>query len=140
MDSEVRCSAWEGEWRMVEALKLGGEVLWGDHWESRYIWPAFEYAENGSRFAYESLQADRDMGSMDDFGEADIVAQPVGVFDTETGKLVLVENADPILSEGQNYALSSDGRRFAILRRGAIEVFDLPAVEKQGVSESAGQR
>jgi hypothetical protein len=30
------------------------------------------------------------------------------------------------LSAGQNYALSPDGSRFAILRDGAIEVYDLP--------------
>lgn len=125
------CPPHGGDGSSVVALKLNGAVLWQDHWASRYIWPTFEYAEDGSRFAYESLQANRDIGSMDSFGEADIVAQPVGVFDTETGKLVLVENADPILSEGQNYALSADGRRFAILRRGAIEVYDLPPVGKQ---------
>jgi hypothetical protein len=117
----------------VKVMKIGGGELWEDRWASRYIWPTFAFAENGSRFAYGSLQANRDIGAMDSFGEADIVAQPVGVFDTETGKLVLVENADPILSEGQNYALSADGRRFAILRGAAIEVYDLPPVEKAEV-------
>jgi hypothetical protein len=31
-----------------------------------------------------------------------------------------------VLSAGHNYALNSDGTRFAILREGAIEVYDLP--------------
>jgi len=124
----------------VVAMKMGGEVLWWDKWQSRYIWPTFEYSEDGSRFAYESMQADRDIGTMDEFGEADIVAQPVGVFDTDTGRLVLVEDATPILSEGQNFALSADGREFAILRGGAIEVYDLPAVEKQPAGKSASER
>jgi len=39
-----------------------------------------------------------------------------------------VKTATPILSAGQNYALSADGRRFAILREGAIEIYDLPPV------------
>lgn len=124
----------------VAAMKLGGELLWRDRWESRYIWPTFAFTENGSRFAYESMEADRDIGAMDSFGEADIVAQPVGVFDTETGKLVLVEDANPIMSEGQNFALSADGREFAVLRNGAIEVYDLPPMGKQQVSKSASQR
>jgi hypothetical protein len=55
-----------------------------------------------------------------------VVSQPVGVFDTNTGKLALVKDASPILSAGQNFALSADGRCFAILRKGAIEVYDLP--------------
>lgn len=125
---------------LVVALKVGGRMLWAEHWDSRYIWPTLSYAQNGSRFAYETLATNREIGEMDSFGEADILAQPVGVFDTETGKLVLVKDADPILSAGQNFALSADGRRFAILRGGAIEVFDLPAVEKQQASESASRR
>lgn len=113
---------------MVSALSLAGGVLWQGHWQSKYIWPSFDYSEDGSRFAYESLQMNRDIGTMDAFGEADVVAQPVGVLDTETGKLEMVRDASPVLSEGQNFALSKDGRRFAILRDGAIEVYDLPPV------------
>jgi hypothetical protein len=63
---------------------------------------------------------------MDPIDETNIVNQMVGVFDTQTGQLRLVKNATPILSAGQNYALSPDGLRFAVLRDGAIEVYDLP--------------
>lgn len=112
----------------VSALSMQGGVLWQDHWDSKYIWPHFESSEDGSRFAYESLEMNRDIGSMDYFGEDDVQSQPVGVFDTRTGRLALVEDASPILSAGQNFALSADGRRFAILRNGAIEVYNLPPV------------
>ena len=127
----IGCPANGSDGNTVVALKVGGGVLWQDKWSSRYIWPTFAYAQNGSRFAYESMQANREIGAMDSFGEADIVGQPVGVFDTDTGKLVFVTNADPVMSEGQNYALSANGQRFAVLRNGAIEVFDLPAGSKQ---------
>ena len=70
----------------------------------------------------------RDIGTMDAFGEDDVVGQPVGVFNTKTGAMVLVKDASPVLSAGQNFTLSADGRRFAILRNGAIEVYDLPPV------------
>jgi hypothetical protein len=112
----------------VTAFSLQGTPLWQDRWEPRYIWPTFEFAENGSRFAYGSLQLNHAIGTMDPFGEDDVVAQMVGVFDTDTGKLALVKNATPLLSSGHNYALSADGSRFAILREGAIEVYDLPPV------------
>lgn len=133
------CSPNSGATVLVNALSSQGGVLWQDRWDSRYIWPSFDYAENGSRFAYESMQADRDVGVMDSFGEQDIVAQPVGVFDTETGSLVLVRDASPILSEGQNFALSADGRRFAILRNGAIEVYDLPPVVEKVEARAKGK-
>lgn len=113
----------------VTAMSLAGSVLWQGLWQSKYVWGTFDVAENGSRFAYGSLEMNRPIGVMDSFGEADVVSQPVGVFDTETGKLLLVRNATPILSGGRNFALSEDGRRFAILRAGAIEVYDLPPLK-----------
>jgi len=124
----VGCPPKGGNDHVVSAISLKGDVLWQDRWKPRYIWPTFDYAEDGSRFAYGSLQINRDIGSMDFFGQEDVVAQMVGVFDTESGKLELTKDASPVLSAGHNYALSSDGRRFAILREGAIEIYDLPPV------------
>ncbi len=124
----VGCPPKGGSDHLVSAISLKGDVLWQDHWKARYIWPTFDYAENGSRFAYGSLQINRDIGSMDFFGQEDVVAQMVGVFNTQSGKLELTKDASPVLSAGHNYALSADGRRFAILRDGAIEIYDLPPV------------
>jgi len=123
------CPVHGGNGDEVRAISLdNGEVLWGDYWQAKYIWPHFKLAEDGSRFGYESLEMNRDIGTMDAFGEDDVVGQPVGVFNTKTGDMVLVKDASPVLSAGQNFALSADGRRFAILRNGAIEVYDLPPV------------
>lgn len=115
-----------GDDHIVTAVDLEGKKLWEQRWESRYIWPTFQLAQNGSRFAYSSLQVSHPVGTMDPVDESNIVSQMVGVFDTETGHLVLVKNATPILSAGQNYAISPDGSQLAILRDGAIEVYDLP--------------
>ena len=41
---------------------------------------------------------------------------------------MLVRDASPVLTAGQNVALSPDGKRFAIVRNGAVEVYDLPPV------------
>jgi len=122
----VGCPPKGGSDRLVNAISLTGQVLWQDHWKQRYIWPTFDYAEDGSRFAFGSLELNRDVGFMDAFGQDDVVAQMVGVFDTHTGKMLLAKDASPVLSAGHNYALSRDGRRFAILREGAIEIYDLP--------------
>jgi hypothetical protein len=124
----VGCPPKGGSDHMVSAISLTGQVLWQDHWKQRYIWPTFDYAEDGSRFAFGSLEINRDIGFMDYFGEEDVVAQEVGVFDTRSGKLELAKEASPVVSAGHNYAISRDGRRFAILRDGAIEIYDLPPV------------
>ncbi len=117
-----------GNDHQVSAVNLDGRMLWQQRWESRYIWPTFQLTQDGSRFAYSSLQVSHPVGTMDPIDESNIVNQMVGVFDTQTGQLRMVKNAMPILRAGQNYALSPDGLRFAILREDAIEVYDLPPV------------
>jgi hypothetical protein len=118
----------EGDDRPIDAISLDGRELWRDRWENKYIWGWFTYAQNGSRFAYESIQVTHPVSAFDAIDESDIAAQLVGVYDTDSGKLVLVRDASPILTAGQNVALSPDGTRFAVLRNGAIELYDLPPV------------
>lgn len=113
----------------VFAVNLAGKELWQDTWQQKYVWPYFDFAENGSRFAYETVEINVPMsvvGSTLDLDE--IVGQMVGVYDTETGKLQLVRDVSPELTAGMNVALSPDGRRFAVLRHGAIEIYDLPPI------------
>ena len=137
----VHCSAnrMEGN-KVVTALSADKGILWIEQWQEKYVWPRFAFATDGSRFAYESLEMGRDVGLMDSFGEEDVKGQPVGVFDTESGKLQIVRNASPILTGGTNFALSDDGRRFAILRDGAIEVYDLPPVPEEAAKVEKKQK
>ena len=119
-----------GDTRTVVAVSTAdGSRLWQNQWANKYVWGWFTYAENGSRFAYESLEVNRPVSAFDALDSQDVAAQVVGVYDTDTGHLVLVRNATPVLTAGQNAALSPDGRRFAVLRHGAIEVYDLPPVQ-----------
>lgn len=132
----VGCPPKGGSDHLVSAISLTGQVLWQDRWKQRYIWPTFDYAEDGSRFAFGSLEVNHDIGFMDYFGEEDVAGQMVGVFDTTSGRLELAKDASPVLSAGHNYALSRDGRRFAILRDGAIEIYDLPPVPVETAASS----
>jgi hypothetical protein len=45
------------------------------------------------------------------------------------GKLDLKAYATPILDAGGNVAISPSGRRVAVLNGGAIDVYELPAIE-----------
>lgn len=120
----------DGDDHSVTAISDEGKWLWQARWENKYVWGWFATAENGTRFVYESLAVNRPISTFDALYPEDIQAQLAGVYDTESGKLVLVENASPVLTAGQNVALSPDGMRFAILRDGAIEIYDLPPVEE----------
>jgi hypothetical protein len=114
--------------RQVIAVSTKDGELWRDRWQNRFVWGWFDSAANGSRFVYESVQVNRSISTFDALYPEDVQAQMAGVYDTESGKLVLVRDASPVLTAGQNVALSPDGKRFAILRNGAIEVYDLPPV------------
>ncbi|MGC2639197.1 MAG: hypothetical protein WA294_18570 [Acidobacteriaceae bacterium] len=114
--------------RPVVAVSTASGELWQERWLNKYVWGWFTSAENGSRFAYESDEVSRPISVFDSLDPEDISQQLVGVYDTASGKLVLVRDATPVLTAGQNVALSPDGKRFAVLRHGAIEIYDLPPV------------
>jgi hypothetical protein len=119
------CSG-DGQDHPMTALNLAGQPLWNQWWQARYVWHTIAYAENGSRFALGSLITDSPDPTPAALDPQSVQGQIVGVFNTLTGKLVLVRDAQPIVSAGQNFALSADGRQFAILRRQAIEVYLVP--------------
>ena len=112
--------------QLEQVFSLDGRTLWQQRWGSRYVWPTIEVAENGSRFAYASIELAHPIGTLDPVDGTMMVRQLVGVYDTATGTLRLVRVATPMLTAGGNYALSPDGSRVAVLSDGVIEVYDLP--------------
>jgi hypothetical protein len=118
--------AGDGADHLMTAVDLNGNKLWQQWWQARYLWHTMAYASGGSRFALGSLMTDRPLATLSPASINDVERQLIGVFDTTTGKLVLVRDANPIVSAGQNFALNASGSRFAILRNQAIEVYNLP--------------
>ncbi len=111
---------------LVQTTTVDGKKLWTYRWDSHYIWPTIAASEDGSRVAFSTLRVSHPVSAFDPVDETDFQEQRVEVLDVDTGKLQLTQFATPILSAGQNYALSPDGHRFALVREGAIELYDLP--------------
>jgi hypothetical protein len=111
---------------VFEAISLAGKTLWSYKWDSHFIWPTMAAAENGERVAFSTLRVARPLSSIDPFDESELQGQRIEVLDVESGRLDLTEFATPMLSGGQNYTLSPDGKRFAVLRENAVEIYDLP--------------
>lgn len=66
----------------------------------------------------------------------DIDGQKIDVYEASTGKPVFHFITNPIYSAGQNFALSPDGKRFAVLHDGAIEIYLLDqSIEKIQTSQ-----
>jgi hypothetical protein len=122
----VKTCSDRGDDHIFEAISLTGKRLWTYRWDSHYIWPTTATAENGRRIALSTLRVSHPVSAIDPIDDTDLQAQRIDVVDIDTGRLELTQFATPILSAGQNYALSPDARRFALLRDNAIEIYDLP--------------
>ena len=121
----------KGQDHILQAISLQGKMLWTYRWDSHYIWPTTAASASGRRVAFSTLRVSRPLSTYDPFDESEVLAQRVDVLDAETGQLQLTQYATPALSAGQNYALSPQGDRFAVLRDNAIEIYDLPPAAPQ---------
>ena len=110
----------------LDAWTIDGKKLWSGRRDGSTAWPTFARAINGSRFAVGLLRVKQPISTPDSLVDEDVEGQMVQVFDTRTGALLLSTDASPVLSAGQNFALSPDGEQLAILRHGAIEVYRIP--------------
>jgi len=122
----VRICSQRGDDHLLDAISLAGKRLWSYRLDNHYIWPTSATAENGRRIAFSTLRVSHPVSAIDPIDDTDLQAQRIDVLDVDTGHLELTQFATPILSAGQNYALSPDAHRFAVLRDSAIEIYDLP--------------
>jgi hypothetical protein len=110
----------------LDAWTTGGKKLWNGQREGHLVWPTFAYSRTGGRFAVSLLHVNHFTDLLDSINDEDVREQVVQVFDSATGALLMATTASPILTAGQNFALSEDGERLAILREGAIEIYKVP--------------
>ncbi len=113
--------------RVGRAISLSGKELWTGSWDSRLVWPNFYLSPGGKAFAIGWLSVSHPVDSFDPVNDSDVQAQLVQVLSTATGHLLMTAVASPVYSGGQNFALSADGTRFAVISNGAIEVYEVPA-------------
>jgi hypothetical protein len=111
----------------LDAWTTDGKKLWNGHRDGRLIWPTFAYSRTGERFAVSLLHVSHTIDLVDSLTDEDVREQVVQVFDTATGVPLMATTASPILTAGQNFALSDDGERLAVLREGAIEIYKVPS-------------
>jgi hypothetical protein len=123
----------------LDAWTTDGKKLWTGRRDGHLVWPTFAYSRKGDRFALSMLHVTHLIDLLDSLNDEDVREQVIQVFDSATGALLLATNASPILTAGQNFALSDDGERLAVLREGAIEIYNVPspaAAEKTGTPPS----
>lgn len=116
----------------LDAWTTEGKKLWNGHRDGHLVWPTFAYSRTGDRFAISLLHISHYIDLVDSLNDEDVREQVVQVFDSTTGALLMATNASPVLTAGQNFALSGDGDRLAVLREGAIEIYAVPSPPAAG--------
>jgi hypothetical protein len=111
----------------LDAWTTDGKKLWNGRRDGHLVWPTLAYSQKGDRFALSLLHISHIIDLVDSINDEDVREQVVQVFDSATGALLMSTNASPILTAGQNFALSEDGERLAVLREGAIEIYTVPS-------------
>jgi len=107
----------------VSAFTVTGNRLWREHWPTHRYFPVLGRSEDGSRFAISTVSL---VDTPTPGSAFEGLQQKIDVFDTATGTPVASAIAAPVVLQGQNFSLSPDGLRLAILTGGEIEFYDLP--------------
>lgn len=114
----------------VSAFTVTGNRLWRQHWDEHRYSPLVERSEDGSRFAISTLRlVDQAIAPVpDDPTDSSLegLAQTIQVSNTASGDPVISVDANPVVLSGQNFALSPDGTKLAVLHGLGIDVYDLP--------------
>jgi hypothetical protein len=129
----------------VTAFTTAGRRLWRQHWSRYRFFASVAHSEDGSRFAVSTARLaapvastaisqidpdDQDV-SQPTPSQQDVFQQQIQIFETASGTSVAsVDVSSPVLS-GQNFSLSPDGRRLALLQGSGVELFDLPPPSEQ---------
>lgn len=106
-------------------VSLEGNTLWKRN-ADQPLWPDYERAANGRRFAVQRVTTRHSHGISEDepnVGEAE-------VFDVATGERMFAVPLEPLYSTRHAVALTADGMQVALLRRGALEVYALPPIKQ----------
>jgi VWFA-related protein len=131
---------------LVTAFTVTGRRLWRQHWSQRRYFPAIARSEDNSRVALSTVvrtdspvaAAKTDDGDEDGADVNDVnhgLGQSIQVFETASGNPIQSVSVNPVVKSGQNFSLSPDGRRLAVLRDSTVELYDLPPMSQEEQAE-----
>lgn len=124
----------------VTAFTTTGRRLWRQHWSRYRFFASVAHSEDGSRFAVSTARLaaplastatshndpeDQDV-SHSTPSQQDVFQQEIQIIETASGTSVASVDVRSAVLSGQNFSLSLDGHRLAVLQGAAVELFDLP--------------
>ena len=133
-----RCTTAQGRY-MLSSFTTKGQFLWRQRWSEQGSVPLITKIPSGYRFAVSTFASPEKpattLASVEEMLQDR--TQRIEVFNSATGTSVLAFETQPAVVVGQNFALSPDGNSLALLRRGRIELYNLPKPTKEEDSKFA---
>jgi VWFA-related protein len=124
----------------VTAFTTAGRRLWRQHWSRYRFFASVAHSEDGSRFAVSTarlaapvastvtshIDPDDQDSSQPTPSQQEVFQQEIQIIETASGTSVASVDVSAAVLSGQNFSLSLDGRRLAVLQDAGVELFDLP--------------
>jgi len=123
-----RCSP-DGAAYSVSVFTLSGHPLWRQRWSQDRFYPEIISSDDGSRIVVSTVTADRDeleSTSNDNSFISPDVEQDIQVLEAATGNEILKTETKTAILKNQNYSLSPDGHRLALVDGTVLYLYDLP--------------
>ena len=118
----------------VSAFTVAGTFLWRQHWDDCRYSPVVRASEDGSRFAAGTVTirpTNQQKAPAEEAAQEEGLEQHVQVIDTATGKSLLSLVAAPAVPDGENFSLSPDGTRLAVVNGTTMDVYELPEMSSE---------
>lgn len=108
------------ERRLFAGFNLRGEEMWQQGFYESYVAPTFAFAPKAGRFALGRTIVPMPLSDDAALSASSVTAQDVRVYQMHSGRQLFRIDCSPVERAGQNFALSPDGMRVAVIRE--IEV------------------
>ena len=105
-----------------------GEEPWLSTLSGPQVSPVVVAAPTAGRFALSRTLVNSTSFNLESLSASDLTSQEITVMQNHDGHQLLKLQASPIQRSGQNFDLSPEGMRFAVVRNGNIEVYPLPGL------------
>jgi hypothetical protein len=143
----------------IAGFNLKGDAMWQQNFFDTHVFPTFAFAPEAGRFALGRTIVDGAVTAENLLSPAEVNAQEVRVYQSYSGQVLLRTTCSPVERAGQNFAISPDGMKLAVVQETmvrhaattddaaytekdtAVQVYALPALtekDRKAVKEAEG--
>ncbi len=133
-------------------FNMKGDEMWQQNFYDTHVNPTFSFAPDAGRFALGRTLITGDIDPSVPPVASQVAAQEVRVYQSYNGKILFKTDCTPVQRAGQNFALSPDGMRLAVVRESlvrhpatkdtpaysqneaAVEIYALPALSAEDLA------